>query len=38
MKSYNLKKKKSWCLGCREKLQTVDSDSSDQETEDRVKF
>lgn len=31
------KKKKSWCLNCRKKSQTMDSDLSDQETEDYVK-
>ncbi|XP_076668698.1 thioredoxin reductase 1 isoform X2 [Andrena cerasifolii] len=38
MKSRSSKKKKiSWCLSCREKPQTVYSDSSDQETEDNMK-
>lgn len=31
------KKKKSWCLNCRKKSQTMDSDLSDQETEDYAK-
>lgn len=31
------KKKKSWCLNCRKKSQTIDSDLSDQETDDYAK-
>lgn len=34
MKSRDVKKRKLWCLSCREKPQTMDSDYSDQETED----
>lgn len=37
MKSRNLKKKKSWCLSCHKKPQTMDSDLSDQETEYYIK-
>lgn len=33
MKARRASKSKSWCLICREKPQTVDSDSSDRETE-----
>lgn len=37
MKSRESKAKKSWCFNCRKKPQTMDSDLSDQETENHTK-
>ncbi|KOC64592.1 Thioredoxin reductase 1, mitochondrial [Habropoda laboriosa] len=36
MKSHGSKKTKSWCLSCRKKPQTMDSDLSDQEVENHT--